>query len=394
MGDARTVRAVNALTVGWAGRALRQSEETVFSAAGVWPLLALLAAGADGAARDELERATGVDAGEAAGAAGRLLARLDALPGVASAIGLWSKATVPLESGWAGALPPAAHGVLSGDVAADRAALDAWADKRSGGLVPRLPIPVKEGTELWLAGALTVRTNWLRPFVEHGGVLYRTSALLDRVEVVEAPCGRVTVLKVLGTGGIDVHLLRGEAGVPGGEVLAAGVGALQRAYPAVSGDRLSYGEPGPGVTVSRVPGSDRRPYLSVTTVPFEVTAQHDLLDHAGLFGLTTATDDSRGHFPGISGEPLAVGAAGQTVTAAFSALGYRSAAVTAFGVAAAGVPASTARRVRAEFIGPIGFLTVHRTSRLVLNAGWVDARLPEEDGDGWDESEDGADGTA
>lgn len=182
--------------------------------------------------------------------------------------------------------------------------------------------------------------------------------------------------------------------MPGGEVLAAGVGALQRAYPAVPGDRLSYGEPGPGVTVSRVPSSDRQPYLSVTTVPFEVTAQHDLLDHAGLFGLTAATDDSRGHFPGISGEPLAVGAAGQTVTADFSALGYRSAAVTAFGVAAGSVPASTARRVRAEFTGPIGFLTVHRTSRLVLNAGWVDARLPEEDGDGWDESDDGADGTA
>ncbi|WP_329190309.1 hypothetical protein [Actinacidiphila glaucinigra] len=93
-------------------------------------------------------------------------------------------------------------------------------------------------------------------------------------------------------------------------------------------------------------------------------------------------------------EETVFSAAGQTVTAAFGALGYRSAAGTAIGVTAAGVPASTARRVRAEFIGPIGFLTVHRTSRLVLNAGWVDARLPEEDGDGWDESDDGADGTA
>ncbi|MFB7292611.1 serpin family protein [Actinacidiphila glaucinigra] len=394
MGDARTVRAVNALTVGWAGRALRQSKETVFSAAGVWPLLALLAAGADGTARDELERATGVGAGEAAGAAGRLLARLDALPGVASAIGLWSRATVPLEPGWAGALPPASHGVLSGDVAADRAALDAWADKRSGGLVPRLPIPFDEGTELVLAGALTVRTDWLRPFDEHGGVLYRTTALLDRVEVVEAPCGRVTVLKVLGTGGIDVHLLRGETGVPGGEVLTAGVGALRRAYPAVPGDRLPYGEPGPGVTVSRVHSWDRRPYLSVTTVPFEVTAHHDLLDHAGLFGLAAATDDSRSHFPGISRRPLAVGAAGQTVTAAFSALGYRSAAVTAISDIAGGVAPSTAKQVDAEFTGPIGFLTVHRTSRLVLNAGWVNARLPEEDWDGWDESDDDSGGAA
>ncbi|WUD79090.1 hypothetical protein OG937_02295 [Streptomyces sp. NBC_00510] len=212
--------------------------------------------------------------------------------------------------------------------------------------------------------------------------------------MLEAPCGRVTVLKVLGTGGIDVHLLRGEAGVPGREVLAAGVGALQRAYPAVPGDRLPYGKPGPGVTVSRVHSWDRRPYLSVTTVPFEVTAHHDLLDHAGLFGLTTATDDSRGHFPGISGEPLAVGAAGQTVTAAFSALGYRSASVTALSGLAAGIPPSTTKCVDIEFTGPIGFLTVHRTSRLVLNAGWVNARLPEEDWDAWDQSDDDADGTA
>ncbi|MEU4098514.1 serpin family protein [Streptomyces sp. NPDC026673] len=395
MGEATTVRAVNALTVRWAGQAVRQDdEETVFSAAGVWPLLALLAAGADGAARDELERATGIGAGEAAEAARRLLARLDALPGVASAIGLWSKASVPLEPGWVGALPPASYGVLSGDVAADRAALDAWAGKRSGGLVPRMPIPLGEDTELVLAGALTVRTDWLRPFEDHGGILYRTTALLDRAEVVQAPCGRVTALKVLGTGGIDVHLLRGEEGVPGGEVLAAGVGALQRAYPAVPGDRLAYGEAGPGVTVSRVHSWDREPYLSVTTVPFEVSAHHDLLDHAGLFGLTSATDASRGHFPGISGVPLAVGAAGQTVTAAFSALGYRSASVTALSGLAVGIPPSTTKRVDVELIGSIGFLRVHRTSRLVLNAGWVNARLPEEDWDTWEESDDDAFGTA
>ncbi|MDX2704825.1 serpin family protein [Streptomyces sp. PA03-6a] len=385
MGEATTVRAVNALTVGWAGQALRHSEETVFSAAGVWPLLALLAAGSDGAARDELERATGIGSGEAAEAAGRLLARLDGLPGVAAAIGLWSKASLPLEPGWVGALPPASHGVLSGDVAADGGALDAWADKRSGGLIPRMPVPFNAESELVLAGALTVRTDWLRPFRNHGGVLHRTTALLDRAEVVEAPCGRVTVLKVVGTGGIDVHLLRGEEDVAGGEVLAAGVGALQRTYPAVPGDRLPYGAPGPGVTVSRVHSWDREPYLSVTAVPFEVTAHHDLLTHAGLFGLASAADPSRGHFPGISREPLVVGAAGQTVTAAFSALGYRSAAVTAFGAVALGIPPSTTKRVAVEFTGPIGFLAVHRTSRLVLNAGWVHARFPGEDWDAEDE---------
>ncbi|NEC72398.1 proteinase inhibitor I4 serpin, partial [Streptomyces rochei] len=49
-----TVQAVNGLTARWAAAA---GGGTVFSAVGVWPLLALLADGAAGAARSELEEA-------------------------------------------------------------------------------------------------------------------------------------------------------------------------------------------------------------------------------------------------------------------------------------------------------------------------------------------------
>lgn len=52
-----TIRAVNGLTARWAGQA---SGGTVFSAAGVWPLLAFLADGAGGAARAELAEAVGL----------------------------------------------------------------------------------------------------------------------------------------------------------------------------------------------------------------------------------------------------------------------------------------------------------------------------------------------
>ncbi|MFE7527301.1 hypothetical protein ACFU7Y_16490 [Kitasatospora sp. NPDC057542] len=110
-------------------------------------------------------------------------------------------------------------------------------------------------------------------------------------------------------------------------------------------------------------------------MPFTITARHDLLEVPELFGLRTATDRTRGHFPGISAEPLAVGAAAQTVTATFGARGFRSASVTALSVAGAGAGLPRyryrVRRISARFDRPFGFLAVHRTSRLVLNAGWI-----------------------
>lgn len=75
-----------------------------------------------------------------------------------------------------------------------------------------------------------------------------------------------------------------------------------------------------------------------------------------------------------SAEPLAVEAATQTVTATFGARGFRSASVTALSMAGAGLPPRyrrRARRISARFDRPFGFLAVHRTSRLVLNAGWI-----------------------
>ena len=95
--------------------------------------------------------------------------------------------------------------------------------------------------------------------------------------------------------------------------------------------------------------------------------------------IATAMELGRGHFPGISAFPLAVGSAEQTTMAKFGALGFEAAAVTAFGMAAAGLPPE--RRhvttvIDAAFDRPFGFLALHRHSRLVLAAGWVTDPLP------------------
>ncbi|MBD0843350.1 serpin family protein [Streptomyces sp. TRM68416] len=384
-----TVRAVNALTARWAGTA---ESGTVFSAAGVWPLLAFLADGADGAARAELADAVGMPADEAAAAARGLLAGLDAMPGVDSALGLWTKRTLELREEWEAGLPAEAHGVLTGDPAADQEALDAWAAKRTGGLIERMPAKVTDDTELLLANALSLRTRWLRPFREtpwqpEGGPwdgrvllgLRRQSALLDRIGVADTPDGHVTELKVHGSDGIDVRLLLGEEGMTAGQVLGAGVGLLSDRSAVVPGTRLPYGEVGPGVRVVKERATTPRPpTLEVCTPAYEVRSDHDLRKRHELFGLTTARTRVPGHFPGVSAFPLYVAGARQTALARFGALGFEAAAVTALSLAGTGIPELRwiVTTVEAAFDRPFAFLAVHRPSRLVLAAGWVTDPAP------------------
>ncbi|MFC8131153.1 serpin family protein [Streptomyces sp. NPDC057302] len=381
------VRAVNALTARWAQTAPTGSG-TVFSAAGVWPLLAFLAAGADGGARQELTEAVGLPAGQAAGAARHMLASLDAMRGVDAAVGMWTGRTLELREEWLADIPLGALGVLTGDPEADASALDAWASKRTGGQIDRMPLRPDGNTEFVLASALALRTEWFRPFTEgllwpESGpwegrglaALHRTTSLLDRVGVAWTPAGTVTELKVLGDTGIDVHLLLGEDGMSPGQVLGAGVDILARTRAVLPGTRLPYGDAGPGLSVRRVRHPrPTPPTLNVTTVPFSVSARHDLLDQSPLFGLTTATTDKEeGHFPGIGSRPLKIQNGAQAATATFGALGFRAATVAAFAMTASGVPEERylTTEVDATFDRPFGFLAVHRTSRLVLAAGWV-----------------------
>ncbi|MFE0457932.1 serpin family protein [Kitasatospora sp. NPDC058965] len=379
-----TVRAVNALTARWA--AALPDRGTALTAAGLWPLLALLADGAGGAARQELAEAVGVPANDAASEARGLLAAIGAMRGVRSALGLWTHKALPLEPSWLAGIPDRLHEQLSGDAVADRTRLDAWAAECTDGWIASMPVGVDADTRLVLACALTVRTDWIRPF-NTGGMeaesgpwqgkdlasLWRVTALLDRVGVAQTEIGPITVLQVLGAQGVDVHLFLGPAQAAPDRVLAAAVRTLDQPRTVLPGNQLPYGEPGPGLTVERVPSLDGDPRLVVETVPFTVTAHHDLLENPDVFGLRTATDLTRGHFPGISSEPLAVQAAAQAMTATFGARGFRSASVTALSLAAAGIPQYRyrVRRINARFDRPFGFLAVHRTSRLVLNAGWV-----------------------
>ncbi|WP_030267866.1 serpin family protein [Streptomyces sp. NRRL B-24484] len=400
-----TVRAVNSLTERWA-RGVPTAGGTVFTAAGLWPLLAALASGADGAAGKELADALGVPAGQAAERARELLGVLGRLPGVAAAVGLWTVPALQVSPEWTAGLPAHLHQPITGPEIQPQ--LDAWAARHTNGQIEEFPLRVQPDTLLLLASALAVRTDWIRPFEptffsaetgpwagrEFAG-LYRLTSLLDRVAVVETPAGPVSELRVLGGGGIDVHLLVGEEGARPGEVLAGGLGILTGRHRRVTGGQLPYGEAGPGVRVRAIRSEVPQHELLAEVVQFTVAAEHDLLADADRFGLGTVSrrePDGTGHLPGICADPpLEVRAAAQSATATFGALGFRAAAVTAFGIAVGSAPTPPPYRVRRVSFTtdrPFGFLAVHRTSRLVLAAGWVDRPDPyEREPEEWDEEE-------
>ncbi|XIE80040.1 serpin family protein [Streptomyces sp. SBR177] len=407
-----TVRAVNGLAARWAaalpapapssslspvpGIPADAAPGTVFSACGVWPLLAFLADGAAGPAREELADALGVPAAEAAERARELLAALALIPRAGAAIGLWVRPEVALREAWATGLPGGSLGRLgAGGSGADdsRKLLDAWAAEHTDGLVRELPVTVDEDTLLVLAAAQAVRTTWLRPFWESVTIpergpwagrrltaLRRSTALLDRVAVAGTAAGPLTVLRVLGDTGVDVHLLLGTEDASAGAVLRGGLDVLAGTATAVPGDALPLGEPGPGLRIAQESSVTSDPRLRVCTPPFSLAAEHDLLDLHGVFGLTTARDASRGHFPGVADRPpLAVQQARQAAVARFGAQGFEAASVTAVSLrAGAGRPRLT-HRVRVVDLSldrPFGFLAVHRATGLVLTAGWVREPAP------------------
>jgi serine protease inhibitor len=110
--------------------------------------------------------------------------------------------------------------------------------------------------------------------------------------------------------------------------------------------------------------------VRVHTVPFDIRADHDLLEYAHMLGLQSGTDMGRGHFPGLSNEPLGVSQAKQSIVAQFSATGFRAAAETHIVIALRNHPRRPAS-ILVTFDRPFGFLAVHRPTKLVLVAGLV-----------------------
>ncbi|MCP2287937.1 serpin family protein [Nocardia amikacinitolerans] len=392
------VAAVNELTARWA--ALAGERDFVVSGAGVWPLLALLAAAADGPARAELEAAIGLPAERAQGAALEIPRIMAEAEDVSAVLGAWFAEGLPLHHAWTDSLPPDTIGRLT-----SQETLDSWAARGTGGLIDRFPLRIEPDTMLVLATALVAQTEWCEHFADAvlrpetgpwrgiaGRGLTRTTGDLSEVALLDGP-DLVTRVVVTGTGDLDVHLLLGaepnggesldrapdtespREGSPGA-VLTTGLAALTGDVPVR--DHLPPGTIGPGlrVTQHRAPRPGDR--LDIHLPPFEIRSSHDLCATPELFGLTAAMRTDRNHFPAISPEPLALAHGVQDVLARFTREGFEAAAVTSFAAVAVSMPLSAEHlitQVEVAFDRPFGFLAVHRTTGLAVVAGWV-AELP------------------
>jgi hypothetical protein len=415
------VRETNALTARWA-RAAVDGGSTVLSGAALWPLLGFLAtaSGVGSRERAELEAALGLDVETAAYAATSLVELLGSGPAIRAALGLWCRDGVGLDPQWASRLPA---GTVRTPV--DAAAINAWIREQTGGLLSGTTSPIAPGAELVLAMALAARTRWQQPF-EAGWLqpqsgpwrdqplagLTREQLTQDEIAVYATVDGPVTLLDVAGEDDITVHLVLGEPERAPGAVLAAGIEALQGAYPSTRGRQLAagvdasdlaaggetrmdrefemardialfeeiarraaVGPVGPGITVGAA-SYHREPALLVRLPCFDLTAGHNLLDRADLFGLTSAATYGD-RLPLMAASPLYIGSAQQDLTASFSKIGFEAAAVTVFQMSPGGMgPRPDLRHLEVTFDRPFGFVARQRSSGLVLVAGWVADPLP------------------
>jgi hypothetical protein len=357
---------VSRLTVRWIEK-LSGEDSTVISGLGVRPLLALLAQLADGPARAELSEAAG-------GPYDGLLQT----PELRMALGLWTRPEIELQPGVDRLLPPEVRGQLT-----DQAALDAWVVEQTGGLLKRMPITLNDDVLLVLASALALQTKWVLPFNEYPRGqrrwLSRADHDLESLRVYDGPTGPLTVVTVVGTGEFDLRLVAGEPGRGRGAVLAD---ALEVSGDGVSGAELLAGasssrwkrlfsseRPAPAVEV--IESMSPVPTVVLSMPYFEVDAEHDLLQQPEVFGLQSATDSTRGHFPGLSPFPLAVSKAKQAVMARFSATGFEAAAVTAMAMVAGSAPMPGGKALKVSLDQPFGFIAVHRPTGVPVVAGWV-----------------------
>jgi serine protease inhibitor len=392
--DADVVRAVNELTSRWA-RAL-PAENTVVAGLGLWPLLALLATGADEPGRAELAAAAGVDPETGAADAIRLIEAIEQSADLHAALGVWVQEQLKLAETFDSVMPAPLVGLLTGNPAVDKPKIDAWAAEHTDDLIREMPVDLSAGVVFLLASAILLRTKWVRPFTEQirrvtdgpwAGSwhwLERADPDLDSVRRYSHPSAAwLTVVTVRGDADVDVLLGIGQPQTGQADVLTGLLDAAADPTGGESGTALiEQGDIGweaaPGVRIGETMSS--RPEVKVSLPSFSIDVEHDLLESRELLGLSAVSSNpgAHGHFSALSPTPLRIDQAKQRVLARFFATGFEAAAVTAMAMTRAAMVRRKERRLDVTFDRPFAFVAVLRESRLPIVAGRVE--VPTEPG--------------
>ncbi|MFZ1993339.1 MAG: hypothetical protein WAU75_04455 [Solirubrobacteraceae bacterium] len=184
----------------------QHGDGSVFSALGVWLLLAACAPVAQGSDRAALEEALGCPADEA----GRLLTAFVAAPPPAlkAALAVWVRiadATAEVAQ-WARGLP---DGVQSGFMPT-QAEADAWAERETLGLIGQFPLEIDELTRIVLASALATKVSWEVPFgvvpaADHCAVGSGWASAVSRLLWDGEPEGHAMIARTEAAGIVAVH---------------------------------------------------------------------------------------------------------------------------------------------------------------------------------------------
>lgn len=359
----------NELTARWA-ETVPGTKSTVISGVSVWPLLAYLSTAADGDAAEQLRAAAGTPGADAATEADDLLHTLAGSAAIHMATGLWLESTIETTEWWkqhASAIPVER---LPDDPARAQMMLDEWVRKTTDGLIETMPMAIDEQTMLALASAFSVRTKWIIRFrqAEFKGNeqsvwagmriqgLKREELNWSSVKSLSTEGGPITLYTVQGENGIAVDVAMGATNRKASEVLAHAIRFDVNSGDAVDTTQFTTRDDLPGVTVG-LPSHDGTPRLYVSLPRFDISSEHDLTQHADVFGIMAACDAQQGHFPKLSAYPLAIKAARQHATASFTEEGFVAAAVTAMDFMGGGMtPPPESESIGVTFDRPFAFV--------------------------------------
>lgn len=369
----------------WA-ETLSPGEDALFSPSSAFGVLGPVAEAANGDARRELSEALGVDPELAGELARKVITGLgDHMQG---GTGFWFHPKASPRPEWVVANPY----ISVGGLPISEEVLNQWVSDTTAGLITELPLLPDPQTLLLAVSALSVDTEWQRPFVVGFGswldseVFYawlRRSEQIDTADVGVVHLDNLSLSHVVvrSTSTLDVHVFAGAVSDTAHQVL---VGALD--YLEGLGERQAAHEMRVGAAIGclRVEEDfffDER--VDVGLPSFDLSCELCLTDHPGEFGLLTALDPSQGHFDGFSSYPLCMHQAVQSGFAKFTELGFRAGAVTAmaFMRGAVGLPEEKKRRVVVEHDRPFAFVAVDRDTEVVHFAGWIETTEPLTSGD-------------